>query len=382
MDRRLEPAGASPLLGSVAGVTVVTVAVAVMIPLRVHVARATPALVLVAAVVTAALVGGAVAAVVTALAAALALNLAFIPPFWTLKVNAWDDWVALAVFMAVALVVGVLVADQAERRRIAEQREQELQRLVDRLRDLSAEREALVEEATKVEVLKRVDEQRSALLRSVSHDLRTPLATIRAVASDLRDGVPYEEATRAELLASVCEEAERLDRIVANLLSLSRIEAGALVPDRQAVALEELIDDRVRRLAGLFRHVRVQVDVAADLPYVDGDYSQLDQLLTNLLENASRYAPMRSTLWISARARDRVVEVRVADEGSGIPPGERTRVFEPFQRGEGGGSAGVGLALCKAIVDAHGGSLWVEPTEGGGATFAFTLPARVEAVVR
>jgi two-component system sensor histidine kinase KdpD len=358
------------------------VAVAVMIPLRVHVARATPALVLVAAVVTAALVGGAVAAVVTALAAALALNLAFIPPFWTLKVNAWDDWVALAVFMAVALVVGVLVADQAERRRIAEQREQELQRLVDRLRDLSAEREALVEEATKVEVLKRVDEQRSALLRSVSHDLRTPLATIRAVASDLRDGVPYEEATRAELLASVCEEAERLDRIVANLLSLSRIEAGALVPDRQAVALDELIDDRVRRLAGLFRHVRVQVDVAADLPYVDGDYSQLDQLLTNLLENASRYAPMRSTLWISARARDRVVEVRVADEGSGIPPGERTRVFEPFQRGEGGGSAGVGLALCKAIVDAHGGSLWVEPTEGGGATFAFTLPARVEAVVR
>jgi two-component system sensor histidine kinase KdpD len=216
----------------------------------------------------------------------------------------------------------------------------------------------------------------------VSHDLRTPLATIRAVASDLRDGVPYEEATRAELLASVCEEAERLDRIVANLLSLSRIEAGALVPDRQAVALDELIDDRVRRLAGLFRHVRVQVDVAADLPYVDGDYSQLDQLLTNLLENASRYAPMRSTLWISARARDRVVEVRVADEGSGIPPGERTRVFEPFQRGEGGGSAGVGLALCKAIVDAHGGSLWVEPTEGGGATFAFTLPARVEAVVR
>src|SRR5207248_1298906 len=123
------------------------------------------------------------------------------------------------------------------------------------------------------------------------------------------------------------------------------------------------------------------VDVAAHLPLVDGDYSQIDQLVTNLLENAARFAPMRSTLWITARQRGDSVEVRVADEGSGVAPGDRGRVFEPFQRGAGGGAAGVGLALCRAIVEAHGGTLAVEETEGGGATFVFTLPARADATV-
>jgi two-component system sensor histidine kinase KdpD len=201
------------------------------------------------------------------------------------------------------------------------------------------------------------------------------------VASDLRDGTQYEEATRVELLASVCDEAERLDRIVGNLLSFSRIEAGALKPDRQAVALDELVAECLRRLGALFAHVRIQVDVPASLPYVDGDYTQIDQVLTNLLENAARYAPMRSTLWITARARDADVEVRVADEGIGVPPPERSRVFEPFRRGESGGSAGIGLALCRAIVEAHGGSIRVDETEGGGATFVFTLPARHDVTV-
>jgi two-component system sensor histidine kinase KdpD len=229
-----------------------------------------------------------------------------------------------------------------------------------------------------MELLKRVDEQRSALLRSVSHDLRTPLATIRAVASDLRDGVVYEEPTRIELLGTVCDEAERLDRIVANLLSLSRIEAGALDPERQAVPMDELIGERLRRLGALFRQVRVQVDLPADLPLVDGDYTQLEQVVTNLLENASRHAPPGSIVRIGGRrlASGGQVELWVADEGIGIPEYERQRVFEAFRRGEGSRSSGVGLAICKAVVEAHGGSIRVDRTPGGGATVAFTLPVR------
>jgi two-component system sensor histidine kinase KdpD len=352
------------------------VASAALVPVRAHVTRATPALVLVLAVVAAGVVGGSLAATVTAVVAAAAYNLVFIPPYWTLKVNVADDWVALGVFVAVALAMGLLVAGQAERRRAAEVREAELRALYDHLRALTEERERLAEEATRAQVLERVDEQRSALLRSVSHDLRTPLASIRAVASDLRDGVVYDEDTRTELLATVCDEAERLDRIVANLLSLSRIEAGALTPDRQAVALDELVADRMRRLGALFRQARVQVDVPPELALVDGDYTQLDQVVTNLLENAARHAPPASLVRVSASERNGMVELRVADEGIGVPDWERRRIFEPFRKGEGSRSSGVGLAICKAIVEAHDGTIDVDRTPGGGATFVVRLPVR------
>ena len=175
----------------------------------------------------------------------------------------------------------------------------------------------------------------------------------------------------------MCDEAERLDRIVANLLSLSRIEAGAFSPERQAVPIDELVTDRLRRLSGLFRHVRVQVELPADLPLVDGDYTQLEQVVTNLLENAGRHAPPGSIVRVGGRRLPSgQVEVWVADEGIGVPDYERQRVFEPFRRGEGSRSSGVGLAICKAVVEAHGGTIRVERTPGGGATFVFTLPAR------
>jgi two-component system sensor histidine kinase KdpD len=327
------------------------------------------------AVVLAGIVSGPGAAVVTAVVAAAAFNLAFIPPFWTFKVDAGEDWVALGVFLVVAITVGLLVAAEAERRRAAERREAEIRALYERVEAIAEERGRLADEASRVDVLQRVDEQRAALLRSVSHDLRTPLATIRAVAGDLRDGTAYDEATRTELLASVCDEAERLDRIVGNILSLSRIEAGALIPERQAVPIDELLADRLRWLSRLFLGVRVQVTMP-ERPLVDGDYSQLDQLVTNLLENAARHAPEGSTLRIDARPRNGMIEVRVSDEGIGVPDWQRERLFEPFRRGEGSSSSGVGLAICKAIVEAHGGRIWVERTPGGGATFAFTLPVR------
>jgi two-component system sensor histidine kinase KdpD len=353
-------------LGAGVGLVALAVLSGVLVPLRDDLSRATPALLMVLAVVGAGLAGGVRASVVTAVVAAAAFNLVFIPPYGTFKVNAGEDWTA----------VGLLMTAEVERRRGAETREADLARLYRQVQESAAERERLLEEAGRAQVLARVDEQRAALLRSVSHDLRTPLATIRAVASDLRDGVVYDDATRTELLATVCDEAERLDRIVANLLSMSRIESGAFTPERQAVDVDELVRDRVRRMKGLFRAVRVQIELPFDLPLVDGDYSQLDQVFTNLLENAARHAPPASFVRVTGRRRGDFVEVRVADEGIGVPDWERAKVFEPFRRGEGSASSGVGLAICKAVVEAHGGTISVDRTPGGGATFAVSLPAR------
>jgi two-component system, OmpR family, sensor histidine kinase KdpD len=368
-----------PLLGSVVGVVAVIVITAALIPFRSEVSQAAPALVMVIAVVVAGLLGGRIAAFATALVGIFAFNIAFIPPYWTLAIDGVEDAIALAAFTVVGLTVGTLVAREAEHRRAAEQRALELQALHERYEAVQAERERLAEEATRVAVLEQVDEQRAALLRSVSHDLRTPLSTIRAVSSDLRAGAEYSDDTRDELLDLVIDEAERLDRIVANLLSLSRIEAGALQPDRQAVDLEELVVDTVRRLDRLFQRSHVELDFAAGLPLADADYSQLDQVVTNLLENAARHATRGSAVRVGARVRgDGMLAVFVENEGPGIPATDRAHVFEPFWRGEGSSSSGVGLAICKAIIEAHGGTIAVESGEGRGTAFVLTLPSRHE----
>jgi two-component system sensor histidine kinase KdpD len=363
-----------PLVGLAAGLVMVAAVTAVLAPFHSHISRASPALALVLPVVVAGLLGGRLAPVITAVAAAAAFTLAFIPPVGTFRVHLSEDVVAWFVFVIVALIIGNLVAVQAERRRAAEQRAAEIEAMHARYEAVVAERERLMEETTRLAVLERVDEQRAALLRSVSHDLRTPLASIRAAATDLRDGVSYTDATRNELLDLVAGEAERLDRLVANLLSLSRIEAGAFQPDRQAVAVDELITDRISRLDRLLSSVRLQTDVATDLPLVDVDYVQMDQVLTNLLENAARYAPPGSSVRITAQTTDSTVTVSVTDEGPGINSVEEATIFEPFRRSTGSSSTGIGLAICKAIVEAHGGHIAVENVMGGGARFSFTLP--------
>jgi K+-sensing histidine kinase KdpD len=362
------------LAGVGAGTAAVAVVGAGLVPARDDIRSAVAPLVFVLAVVVAALFGGRAAAVVVGLVAAVAYNLAFVHPYWNLKVDATEDWVALAVFTVVALAVGTVVARERARRSEAERRRAEVEQLSAELRAVVVERARLAAEARRVPELEALNAVRSALLRSVSHDLRTPLATIRAVATDLRDGTEFDTATRTELLDTVCDEAERLDRLVANLLSLTRIEAGAFRPERQAVDLGELLRDRVRRLDRLLRRVKVQLEIPPDLPLLDADYTQLDLVFTNLLENAARYAPDRTYLRIAATASDGFVQVRVIDCGIGVAHFERERIFEPFRRGEGSSSSGIGLAICREVVTAHGGTIGVEPTSGGGATFVVTLP--------
>ena len=373
-----------------------------LVPFHDHISRAIPALFLVLPVVVAGTFGGRLAAVATAVAGAAAFSIGFIPPVGTLRVAVSDDVAALVVFTVVAIAVGTLVAMEEDRRRSAEQRAEEIEAMHTRFQALVAEREQFRQEADRLAIMEQVDAQRSALLRSVSHDLRTPLASIRAVASDLRAGADHAPPVREELLGLVCDEAERLDRIVANLLSLSRIETGSFQPDRQAVELVELVDDVTKRLSRLFDDDDVRLDcrVAPGLPLVDIDYVQVDQVLSNLLENAARFAPPGSTVHLTAATATatataatatatattppdtpgpaQTVSVTISDEGPGIDRNQLQHVFEPLRTGRASSSSGVGLALCKAIVEAHGGMIEAENNPAGGARLSFTLPVRTD----
>ena len=241
------------------------------------------------------------------------------------------------------------------------------------------ERARLRRESLQVEVLKRTDALRAALLSSVSHDLRTPLASIKASASSLlQEDVQWDEETRRSFALTIEREADRLNRLVANLLDMSRIEGGALKPEKEWYPIDELIHDVLGRMQQMLQNRIVITHLPDELPPVKLDYLEIDQVLTNLIENAVRYTPAGSPIEISARIDGDQMVVSVADRGPGIPPADLERVFDKFYRvldtvNKTTGS-GLGLAVSKGLVEAHGGRIWAENREGGGAIFSFTLP--------
>jgi two-component system, OmpR family, sensor histidine kinase KdpD len=244
------------------------------------------------------------------------------------------------------------------------------------------ERARLRRENLRIAVLQRTDALRAALLSSVSHDLRTPLASIKAAASSLlQDDVQWDEETKRSFARSIEREADRLNRLVSNLLDMSRIEDGALKPEKELYMLPELIQDVLGSLQPLLHGRVVRTEVPIDLPPIELDYMQIDQVLTNLIENAVRYTPKGSPIDISAHREGAQVVISVADRGPGIPSGDLERVFDKFYRvldgrqtsGHPTGS-GLGLAVSKGLVEAHGGRIWAEPREGGGVVFSVSLP--------
>ncbi|NPA91212.1 MAG: GAF domain-containing protein [Chloroflexi bacterium] len=229
------------------------------------------------------------------------------------------------------------------------------------LRDVTRERE--------------LDRAKSALLSAVSHELRTPLAGIKGyVSSLLAEDVEWDEATRREFLLIISQEADRLQRLVSNLLDMSRLEAGTLTIRQDVYHLGDIVA-RVLRTLNPQEHP-IQVDIPEDLPPVYVDAARVEVVLRNLLENALKYTPPGRPVRVRAFAEGDHVVVRVEDRGPGIPPEHRERIFDRFYRVPGvrAGGAGLGLAICKGFVEAHGGRIWVEENPGGGAVFAFTLP--------
>jgi two-component system, OmpR family, sensor histidine kinase KdpD len=220
------------------------------------------------------------------------------------------------------------------------------------------------------------NEVRAALFSSVTHDLRTPLASIKAgVTSLLQDDVTLDEPRRRELLTTVLEETDRLNRLLGNLLELAKVRAGALVPAKEPTAIEDVVGSVLHRMERALAGVQVRT-ILRDAPDVPVDPVQIDQVLTNLLENAARHSPPGGEVVVSVAPWRDSVQVRVADHGPGIPEEERERVFDAFYRldDEGSSGSGLGLAIARAIVLAHGGQIRIEGVPSGGAAVVFELP--------
>ncbi len=283
--------------------------------------------------------------------------------------------------MASGGIVGVLglSPEQPDRFECVEQRRQ-----VDAFAvqiALAIERAELAEETERARREVEKEQLRSSLLSSVSHDLRTPLAVITGAASTLVDAAgPIDEATRQDLMQTILEETERLNRLIRNLLDMTRLDSGTVKVKKEWLPLEEVIGAALNRLDARLAGREVRVELPAGLPLVPFDAVLIEQALINLLENAAKYS--QGPIEIGATLGSREVVIEVSDRGPGIPAGEEERVFEKFHRAirEGGPSGvGLGLAICRAIVAAHGGRIWAQNRHDGGAVFRFALPIQGEA---
>jgi len=367
----------------------------------------------------------------------LAFNFFFLPPLYTLTLQDSRNWFALGVFLVTATVVSELAARQrrqaresaliaqvatsllehgsvtaeldsiaAEAARVLEVEQARIdlsssrppvivplgrrhgsesarRRLLPALSSLlgvALEREQLASEALEAEALRRSDAVKTAVLRAVSHDFRSPLMAILTSAEALaRRDFALAEEDRQELEEAILHEARRLDRLVSNLLDLSRLQAGAALPEPELWHIDDLV---VQALGGLGEAGgRVEISLPDEAPAVSVDIDQIERVLVNLLENALRYSSGRVRVQVAGTGAE--VLVRVVDRGPGIPPAELEQIFEPFQRGSGGGTvggAGLGLAIVRGFTEANGGRVWAESRPGQGTTFALALPRVPEPV--
>ena len=363
-------------------------------------------------VMVAALLWGLAWAVAASIASLLTFNFFILPPVHTLALEDAENWAALVVYLVTAVVTSELASRLRRRAAEAERREREaalladlaagllaredlddvasrieigedaagrrLGEAVESLHAIARERERLEEEALEAEALRRNDLVKTAVIRSVSHDLRTPLATMHAAVDALGpEGPGLDADEQRELLATVRRELARLERYVENVLDLSRLEAGAATPSPALWMVDALT---VQALAGLPGAERVELELGDHLPPVQIDAAQIERALANMLENALRFSPADSTVSVRAESRGTEVIVWIEDSGPGVPAADASAIFEPFRRSTRSRGAGLGLAIARGFVEANGGRVWVESAPGGGASFALTLPAELEPV--
>ncbi|HUK22273.1 MAG TPA: sensor histidine kinase KdpD [Gemmatimonadales bacterium] len=279
--------------------------------------------------------------------------------------------------VAASGIIGVLGLRPSDPRRFQDPAVQQLLETFAGQAALALERAMLAEQAQREQVEIEAERLRTSLLSSLSHDLRTPLAAITGAASSLLEGRVEAEATRTDLLQAILEEASRMNRLIANLLDMIRVESGALQVQKEWQPLEEPVGVALIRLEEKLRGRSVNVHLGPELPLVPVDAVLIEQVFVNLLENAVKYTPAGTPIDIAANARDGIVTVEVADRGPGIPTGEETKIFDKFYRSSSASSAsgvGLGLTISRGIIMAHGGRITAENRAGGGAVFRFTLP--------
>ncbi|HKU55323.1 MAG TPA: ATP-binding protein, partial [Rhizomicrobium sp.] len=261
-------------------------------------------------------------------------------------------------------------------------------RLLDSLSDqtaLAIERLHLAEEMDRARVAAETDKLRSALLTSISHDLRTPLASILGSASSLKQyRGQLSEADQSELLATIQEEAERLNHFIANLLDMTRLESGALMPNLDQIELADVVGSVLRRTCRLTQHHTLALDLDSGLPMLRLDPVLFEQILFNLIDNAAKYAPAGTTITLRARREGAVVKASILDEGPGLPDDDRERIFDKFYRVRARdrqrAGTGLGLAIARGFMEAMGGTVTVaNRSDRSGAVFTLTIPLALPA---
>ena len=254
----------------------------------------------------------------------------------------------------------------------------EMIRAFSNLTALALERCRLAEDARQIQIQVEAERSRNALLSSVSHDLRTPLAGITGAASALRDGEgQIGESARRELADTISEEAGRLNRLIGNLLDMTRLESGTLRVKKEWHSLEEVVGASLTRLGPELSGREINVSLAADLPLIPMDDVLFEQVVRNLVENAHKYSSDGRPIEVKANIDNEGLRLEVADRGEGLAAGEEKHVFEKFYRGSRAAArpgAGLGLAICRGIVEAHGGTIVAAKRPGGGSVFTVTLP--------
>lgn len=252
---------------------------------------------------------------------------------------------------------------------------------------VAIDRIRLAQEIEAARLVAETERLRSALLTSISHDLRTPLASIIGAVTSLRSyGVAYDEAARQELMTTILEEAERLNRFVGNLLDMTRLESGSLSPKLEAVELTDVVGTVLRRLSKLLAGHRIDVRIPPEFPLLRSDFLLLEQVLANVLDNAAKYSPLGSCIRIDARAEGGTASIRVTDEGEGIPADALSRIFDKFYRVQAGdrqrAGTGLGLAICRGFVEAMNGTITAaNRADRPGAQFTVTLSTSASPII-
>ncbi len=243
---------------------------------------------------------------------------------------------------------------------------------------LAVERAILAEQAHQSELLQAKEKLQTSLLNSISHDLRTPLVSITGALSSLKEkSLLLDQEARDSLLETASEEAERLNRLVANLLSMTRIEAGAIHLNKEPCDIQDVIGSALDQLGERLARRNVKANLPADMSLVSLDCALFEQVLVNLLDNAAKYSPSNMLIEINVSQSQDTAKIEICDRGIGIPPGDLDHIFDKFyrvQRSNSVSGTGLGLAICKGIVDAHDGTIRAENREGGGAILTIHLP--------
>ena len=359
-----------------------------------HINAATVSLALLLNVLFIATRWGSLPALAASILAMLCFNFFFLPPLGTFTIAATDNWIALLAFLVTAVTAGQLSARAKKRAEEAETGRGEIERLYAELRDA-------FERASHAEALRQSEKLKSALLDAVTHDLRTPLTSIKASITTLLDevhgrinGEPpvmLDAESRVEMMEVIDEESDRLSRFISGLIELARIEAGELQLRRRWGAVDEIIFAALLRAEPITRGHRVELDVEKELPGVRVDERAVSEVVYTLVDNAAKYSAKGSVIRISARrAGEELIQMTVEDEGPGISSELRERVFDKFFRATRDGDVrnhqptgtGMGLAIAKGIVEAHEGTIWIESASGGkGTRVVFTLPIGDDDVV-